>query len=257
MTEFAQKPPVVLEVDTEQYRNGEDILTMRDRVENTLTETISKLDHFLGVTGGTKPSPFATEGQKVFMGAIRTTDSGKPLFQVPAVQVLVHNLTNYRAKEAVLSFESFYIGLLKSLVVIRQHLPERRDLGIPGMIAILPWIVSPGSDLPATPDAACLRAPHRQAQAGRMGVYSNDERLTRFPERAQIRFQKGLSKKMGFQADGFCSEETYRKKWCRTPGKYLTPFFLDVVLHLAGLEGVLHEHHVGDHAHAAGDRCDG
>lgn len=47
--------------ENEQDRNGEDILSMWDWVENALAKTISKLNDLLGVTGGAEPSPLAAE----------------------------------------------------------------------------------------------------------------------------------------------------------------------------------------------------
>ena len=82
------------------------------------------------MTGGTKVPSFAGKGQEIFMTALSTTNTGKPVMQQSAVQIPIDHLFDIRAKETVFSLESIFINAFKGLEMVLHALIIRRVLGV-------------------------------------------------------------------------------------------------------------------------------
>jgi hypothetical protein len=67
MAELCQKPPVVLEIDTEKNRDAEHKLPVGYWIENIVTYILSELDHLFGMTAWAEPPSLATECQEIFL----------------------------------------------------------------------------------------------------------------------------------------------------------------------------------------------
>ena len=75
-------------------RDAENVLAVRHRVKHVVPQMLAEQDHLFGVATGAEPAPPATEGQQVFVVAIRTTDPGKTIAQIAATQKALHHIGN-------------------------------------------------------------------------------------------------------------------------------------------------------------------
>ena len=71
------------------------------------------------------------------MFAVVAAYAGETVFEVPAVEELVHDLGDDRPKEAVTGLVAFFISLEKCVEMPLDALPQRRCLGLPGTIDLL------------------------------------------------------------------------------------------------------------------------
>ena len=125
MAKLCQKPPVVFEIDTEKNRNAEHKLPVRYRIENIVTDILSELDYFFGMTAWAEPPAFAAKCQEILIAAIgvRAPDPGEAFLQVSAFQVVMYYMVHYGTEEAVLFLTALVIVCLELFIVIVQNVP--------------------------------------------------------------------------------------------------------------------------------------
>jgi hypothetical protein len=86
------------------------------------------------VAGGAEPASLTGEGEQVVLLAVIAADAGEAVFQVPAVQELVHHLGDDGPQVAVAGLVAFLVDRLKAVEMPGEALPEWRCLGLPGTI---------------------------------------------------------------------------------------------------------------------------
>ena len=77
LAEFAEQFPVILEKHSQDFRNAEHVLAMRNGIEEICLQVRPELDDLLAM-GGWTAAP-ATERQQVLVVAVRTAYPGKSL----------------------------------------------------------------------------------------------------------------------------------------------------------------------------------
>jgi hypothetical protein len=122
VAELCQKPPVILEIDTEKNGYAEYKLPVEYWMRNIVTYILSELDHIFGMTAWAEPPSLATECQEILIEAIgiRAPDSGEAFLQVSAFQVVMYYIVHYRTEEAVLFLIALIIVCLELFIVIVQ-----------------------------------------------------------------------------------------------------------------------------------------
>jgi hypothetical protein len=94
------------------------ILTVRDRLQDIRFQPGGKGGHPLGVARGAEVSSTARNGQKVLVGTRRTAHPSEATVQISAIDVLIDDLTDDGAPEAVLPLIDIVINLFEAVKVI-------------------------------------------------------------------------------------------------------------------------------------------
>ena len=137
LAQGAQQLAVVFEITAQHFWESEDILAVGNRLENLLCRPLGKRQHSLLVAGGAEVPPLAGEGQKVFMCAPAAAHAGKATMQVSAVQILVNDLADDRAPEAILLLVGIVINALEVVKMILDERIQRGVARISGVIGFL------------------------------------------------------------------------------------------------------------------------
>ena len=121
-TQFRKQRTVVEEVTAQDFRDAEDNVTMGNLFQNLSAHPFAKLNHSLLVAGGTEVSALAREGQKIFMAALCTSDSGKAVAQNATVQIAVDHGPQIGTVKPIGPLKALLIDLFKVLEMI-LHTP--------------------------------------------------------------------------------------------------------------------------------------
>jgi len=98
---------VALEVGPQHFRDGQDVMTMRDGGQHMVGDKIGGGLDLALVAGRAEPAAFAGEGQEVFMLAFVTADPCEPSFEIAAVQEFADHFRDGRAKGAKIGLVLF------------------------------------------------------------------------------------------------------------------------------------------------------
>jgi hypothetical protein len=101
VTQLAEQFTIIEKITAKNFRNAENIVTMRYRIQYILLQVISELYYLFRMARWTEITTAATEGQKIFVVTIRTTDSSEPLVEIPTFQKLPYYKGDYRSIETV------------------------------------------------------------------------------------------------------------------------------------------------------------
>jgi hypothetical protein len=93
-------------------------------IQYILLKMRGELNYFFRVTGGAEPSATATVSQEIFMVAIRATNSGKPLIQIPAFQKFLYYMGNYRPIKTIFLGKKFIIAFFELVKMLVKKLPQ-------------------------------------------------------------------------------------------------------------------------------------
>lgn len=121
-----------------------------------LCDPVAKLKDSLLMTGGAKIPALTRERQKILIMALRTSDPGKALRQVAAVQELLHDFADDGAIEPLPVLIGLFVDGFKFAKVPREALIEATRFGIARLIdpfehaTLLPGKAYSG-DMPAIP----------------------------------------------------------------------------------------------------------
>jgi hypothetical protein len=86
------------------------------------------------IAGRAAPPLAAGESNKIFFSAIRTADTGEPLFYISALDELIDGRTDHRTPEAVLLLIPLRVNPLKRIKMIPHHLEKRRSRMVTGTV---------------------------------------------------------------------------------------------------------------------------
>ena len=134
VAELGKQLTIVLEVGAQDLRQGKNILTMGDRIEDVATQQITELDDLLGVATRAEPAPLATEREQVLVTAIGTAHTSEPFTQIASFQVITNHIID--------THETVSVGLdtltldtpLACLVMRIEKFPQRRLLRLPRVV---------------------------------------------------------------------------------------------------------------------------
>ena len=85
--EISQQGTVVFEMEAQDFRDTEDILPVRNQIEDGLAQLLAELNPFFGVATGAEPTAAAAEGQQALMAAVGAAYPGETLEQVAALEI--------------------------------------------------------------------------------------------------------------------------------------------------------------------------
>jgi hypothetical protein len=68
---------VILEIGLQNFRDAENILPERNRVQDIFLQVQTELNNFLGMATGTELAATATEGQQKLVMTVRAADTGE------------------------------------------------------------------------------------------------------------------------------------------------------------------------------------
>ncbi len=117
MTELGKQFAIIFEVDTQDLRQGKNILTMGNGRENIAAQQFAELDDLLGVTARAKPAPLTAERKQVLVTTIRAAHPGEPFAQVATFQVISNHIIDNRAPVPVGLKKLLFVIPLKYLVM--------------------------------------------------------------------------------------------------------------------------------------------
>ena len=101
-TEVGKKLPVVEEVSAQDLRDAEDKMSVGNLLEDIHAEPFPEFHHALLMARWTEMTALAGEGQKIFMTAIFTFQTGKAVMQIAAIEITIDDLLDIRPPESVL-----------------------------------------------------------------------------------------------------------------------------------------------------------
>jgi hypothetical protein len=99
LAQLAEQFTIIEKITAKNFRNAENIVTMRYRMQYILLQVISELYYLFRMARWTEITTASTEGQKIFAVTIRTTDSSEPLVEIPTFQKLPYYKGDYRSIE--------------------------------------------------------------------------------------------------------------------------------------------------------------
>jgi hypothetical protein len=124
--ELSQQAAVKPEIDSQPLRYREYPLPMRGYRKNLIFEPVGKQQGaFLVARGATRTLAAGESDEKLF-STIRTSDSGKALLQVTALEKLVNGRSNDSPPEAILHPIALIVNTLELVNVIAHNLEEWR-----------------------------------------------------------------------------------------------------------------------------------
>ena len=108
----------------EDFRNGEDEMTIRHCLQHMLTEPLAEFhDPFL-MAGGAEVAPLTTERQQKVPATGLAHKPGKTSMQVATFKIPADDLLEVRPPEAVALRKSFFVDPLKGIKVVLDTLIE-------------------------------------------------------------------------------------------------------------------------------------
>jgi hypothetical protein len=127
-TQFRKERTIIKKITPEDLGDAEDKMTMGNLFQNLSAHPFAKLNHSLLVAGGTEVSALAREGQKIFMAALCTSDSGKAVAQNATVQIAVDHGPQIGTVKPIGPLKALFIDLFKVLEMILNTLVIGRIL---------------------------------------------------------------------------------------------------------------------------------
>jgi hypothetical protein len=84
-----------------------------DRLDNLLTQPLTKFHNPLLVTRRAEVPTLAGKCQKILVAAVCAFDAGKSIVEIATVKIPVNDVGDIRPKKAILSLKPFLINLFK------------------------------------------------------------------------------------------------------------------------------------------------
>jgi len=100
--ETREKFSVVKKIPAQDFGDAENEMPVRNFLEDIHAEPLSEFHHALLMAGRAEMAPFAGEGQQILVATVITSDAGKAVFQIAAVEVTADHLFDIRPPEAVI-----------------------------------------------------------------------------------------------------------------------------------------------------------
>ena len=130
--EISKKLPVIEEIPTEDFRYAEYEMTVRSFLEHVAAQPFPEFYHALLMTRWTEVPALARVCQEIFMAAVFTFHTGKPVVQITAVEITIDHLLDIWPPEAVLPGEMLVIDLDKGFKIVLYTAVVIRDCGFRG-----------------------------------------------------------------------------------------------------------------------------
>ena len=77
-------------------------MPVQNLLENVQAEPLPEFHHAFLVTGRAEMTAFTREGKQIFMTTVLTSDAGKAVAQIAAIQITVDHFLNIGPPEAVI-----------------------------------------------------------------------------------------------------------------------------------------------------------
>jgi len=105
-TEIIEEFSLEAEEKTQHLRNSKDNLTVGDIEQKLLPHPLAPFLTSLRMAGGAESAGFAGKHEEALLSTVGTPDTGKTAHRIAAVEILLNNILNNRAKKAILSLKA-------------------------------------------------------------------------------------------------------------------------------------------------------
>jgi hypothetical protein len=105
-TEIIEEFSLEAEEKTQHLRNSKDNLTVGDIEQKLLPHPLAPFLTSLRMARGAESAGFAGKHEEALLSTVGTPDTGKTAHRIAAVEILLNNILNNRAKKAILSLKA-------------------------------------------------------------------------------------------------------------------------------------------------------